>query len=115
MNVRNALVLPTGTQDAYGRQEFLDLSRWVPFGMLAGAAGGAVNVDGQPMPNQLISAPMIELALMMQTGHDAQGQPLVKDGQSKVAAIAQKMALFFSPSGVGPGGRRAAQLANAME
>lgn len=115
MNVRNALTIPTGSKDAYGRDEFVDLSRWVPFGMLSGAAGGAVNVDGSPMPNQLISAPLIELALMSYTGEDAQGQPLVREGQSKTAAIAEKLALFFSPSGVGPGGRRAAQLANAIE
>lgn len=114
-HVRNALVVPTGTKDAHGRPEYLDLSRWVPFGMFAGAAGGAVNVDGSPMPNQLISAPLVELALMAHTGEDAQGQPLVAEGQSKVAAVASKMALFFSPSGVGPGGRRAQQLANALE
>lgn len=114
-NVRNALTVPTGTKDSLGRPEYVDLSRWVPFGMFAASAGGSVNVDGTAAPNQIISAPLIELAMAAVTGEDADGQPIVKPGQSKLAAIAERMALMFSPSGVGPGGRRAQQLANAIE
>lgn len=109
------MVIPLGTKDQLGRDEFIDISRWVPFGMFAGTGGGAVSPDGTPLPNQLVTAPIVDLLMSAKTGQDADGNPFFPDGQSKLGALAEKLALMFSPSGVGPGGRRAQQLANAME
>lgn len=86
--MRDALVIPTGTTDRLGRNEFVDLSRWVPFGMFARPAGGSTQADGSAVPNQLLTMPLLESMYTLYTGKDTQGYEAIAPGQSKIAAAA---------------------------
>jgi hypothetical protein len=109
--VRDALVIPTGGKDSMGRQEFIDLSRWLPFGMYAGAANGKVGEGGLAMqPNSIVSTPVLDVVHSVMN-MDAEKQP----GQSPASFIAQKLTETFAAAGVAPGGRKVETLARAIE
>lgn len=108
-HVRNSLVIPTGGKDSMGRQEFIDLSRWIPFGMFATGDQTADDDGGlSQQPNSLVSAPILELI-----GNVVQGKP--GQGQSYGAWFVQQLASTFLPPTLAPGGRKIESLANAID
>lgn len=109
--VRDAFVIPTGQVDSMGRQEFLDLSRWLPFGMYTKAANGGQS-DGslEPGPGSLVSTPIIDLYGTILNAEEEKAP-----GQSVASFVAGKIAETFSPAGVGPGSRKVEALARAIQ
>lgn len=109
--VRDAMVIPTGAKDSMGRQEFVDLSRWLPFGMYANAANGGQQEGGlSNQPNAIVSTPILDL---MHTFLDADTKK--QPGQSMASFMAQELASTFSPAGVGAGSRKVETLAQAIQ
>lgn len=112
--VRDALIIPTGQADRYGRQTSVDLSSWVPFGMFSQAAGAGDNADTTTLNNSILSFPLAEMLYRITTGQDLQGNQIQRDGQSKFAFIAQELGRAFAPQ-YAPGSRRMTALAQALE
>lgn len=109
--VRDAMVIPTGSTDSMGRQEFVDLSRWIPFGMYASAANGGGQEGGLSMqPSSIVSTPILDLYHSF-VNADEEKQP----GQSMASFMAQKLAETFGAAGVAPGSRKIETLAKAIE
>lgn len=110
-SVRDAMVIPTGAKDSMGRQEFVDLSRWLPFGMYANSANGGQQEGGlSNQPNAIVSTPILDL---MHTFLDADTKK--QPGQSMASFMAQELAATFSPAGVGVGSRKIETLAAAIQ
>lgn len=108
--VRDSLVIPTGGKDEIGRQEFVDLGRWLPFGMYMRAANNGGGESGlSAEPSSLVSTPILDL---INYGITKEGK---QDGQSFSGYFAQKMAETLLPAGVAPGGRKIETLAKAIE
>lgn len=109
--VRDAMVIPTGQVDEMGRQEFLDLSRWLPFGMYSKAANGmGADSSLEAGPGSLISTPMFDVYATILNAEEEKAP-----GQSMSAFVAGKLAETFSPAGVGPGSRKVETLARAIQ
>ena len=121
-HVRNQLVLKMPFKDRNGRPLYLDLSYFMPWGVLKGIIETLTPSEGTGgsaggMRSGILTPPAVELLDAFRYGIDGLGNAIVKDGRSAAQnfrAMGNYLWQFIAPPSF-PGGSRADSIGRAMQ